>query len=233
MNLDLVIGLDEAGRGPMLGPMVLAVVALPASASRKLKRKGVTDSKKFSGPDAHAKRTDLAGEILAVAEHAAVAVADTEQIDDHCRQKGLNRLEQAMGARLLRAAPRARRIVCDGKNLFSPLKAEFAGLEAHNHGEDVHVAVAAASILAKVRRDELWRCIAQRYAPVFGETVHQGGGYVNAATRRFVSAYVRRHRRLPPEARKTWPWEFLRAEYSIEEWTMIVPPLPNDQLELL
>lgn len=233
MNLDLVIGLDEAGRGPMLGPMVLAVVALPAAASRKLKRKGVADSKKFSGPDAHAKRSDLAAEILAVAEHAAVVVADTEQVDHHCYQNGLNRLEQALGARLLRASPRARRIVCDGKNLFSPLKTEFVGLEAHNHGEEVHVAVAAASILAKVRRDELWRCIAGRYAPVFGEAVYQGGGYVNAPTRRFVSDYVRCHRRLPPEARKSWPWEFLRAEYSSDEWSAIVPSPPTSQLELL
>jgi hypothetical protein len=40
--------------------------------------------------------------------------------------------------------------------------------------------------------------------------VARGGGYVNAATRTFLRAYIRRYKSLPPEARRSWPWEFAR-----------------------
>jgi ribonuclease HII len=71
------------------------------------------------------------------------------------------------------------------------------------------VAVAAASICAKVRRDELYACITARYAPEFGPV--RGGGYVNAATRAFARGYVRRFGVLPPEARHSWPWTGMRV----------------------
>ena len=57
---------------------------------------------------------------------------------------------------------------------------------------------------AKVRRDELYACVTARYAPEFGAVT--GGGYVNAGTRAFARAYVRRFGALPPEARHSWPW---------------------------
>jgi hypothetical protein len=64
--------------------------------------------------------------------------------------------------------------------------------------------------LAKVRRDELWGKIARRYTPEFGDLCARGGGYVNHATRAFLRAYIRKYRRLPPEARRSWPWDFAR-----------------------
>src|SRR6185503_13567754 len=91
-----------------------------------------------------------------------------------------------------------------GKRLFGELRATFAHLEASDRGEDVHVAVAAASILAKVHRDQLFAAIAARYEDEFGPI--EGGGYVNAGTRRFTSAYHKRFGTLPPEARRSWPW---------------------------
>src|SRR5207302_46121 len=67
------------------------------------------------------------------------------------------------------------------------------------------------SIVAKVRRDELWGKICRRYAPEFGdELVGAGGGYCNAPTRAFLRAYIKRYKKLPPEARRSWPWEFAR-----------------------
>src|SRR5450432_3733463 len=71
-------------------------------------------------------------------------------------------------------------------------------------GESKHVAVAAASILAKVHRDELFARIVARYEPHFGPI--RGGGYVNARTRAFTDAYRARFGTLPPEARTSWPW---------------------------
>jgi len=207
--LDLVLGLDEAGRGPILGPMVMACVGLRPRRAASLSRAGVMDSKRFgAGEEAHAARRALVPRILEAADHAEVVVVDVAEVDRRCAVGELNRLEQQQGAALLRRAPAARRIVADGARLFGPLRAEWPHLEARDEGESHHVAVAAASVLAKVRRDELFAKIAARYAPEFGPVA--GGGYVNAATRAFLRAYIERHRRLPPEGRRSWPWDFAR-----------------------
>ena len=206
---ELILGVDEAGRGPILGPMVMACVALRPRKAAGLTRAGVTDSKRFTGAGAHAARLELHDRILAVADHVAVTVVDVAEIDRRCRENGLNRLEQEHAARMIRRAPQCKRIVCDGRNLFRPLQVEFAHLEALDQGESQHAAVAAASIVAKVRRDQLWQKIARRYAVDFGhELTAQGGGYVNAATRRFLREYISKYKAPPPEARRSWPWDF-------------------------
>ena len=68
--------------------------------------------------------------------------------------------------------------------------------------------MAAASVVAKDRRDRLFASIATRYAHLFGAV--SGGGYANARTRGFLRAYASRFRRLPPEARRSWPYPYLR-----------------------
>jgi ribonuclease HII len=208
---ELILGIDEAGRGPILGPMVMACVALRPRKAAALTRSGVTDSKAFAGPNAHAERLRFIPKILECADHVAVMVVDVDEIDRRCRDNGLNRLEQERAAYMIERAPTARRIVCDGERLFRPLQARWPQLEALDNGESQHAAVAAASIVAKVRRDELWGKICRRYAPEFGdELVGAGGGYCNAGTRAFLRAYIRRYKRLPPEGRRSWPWDFAR-----------------------
>jgi ribonuclease HII len=202
---ELILGVDEAGRGPMLGPMVMACVALRPRKAAALTRAGVCDSKRFVGEDAHAQRLALVPRILEAADHVEITVVDVAEIDRRCRDNGLNRLEQERASSMIRRAPSCRRIVCDGARLFRPLAARFPHLEALDNGESQHAAVAAASVLAKVRRDELWHRIAARYVHEFGDLVSKGGGYTNAATRAFLRAYVERYRALPPEMRRSWP----------------------------
>jgi ribonuclease HII len=208
---ELILGVDEAGRGPVLGPMVMACVALRPRKAALLTRAGVTDSKAFTGDKAHEARLELIPKVLELADHVDITVVDVDNIDRRCRENGLNRLEQEMAALMITRAPVARRIVCDGERLFRPLQARWPHLEALDHGELKHAAVAAASIVAKVRRDQLWQKICRRYAPEFGEElVAAGGGYANAHTRTFLRAYIKRYKRLPPEARRSWPWDFAR-----------------------
>jgi len=206
----LVLGIDEAGRGPALGAMVLAAVAVDPAAARRLSRAGVADSKSFgAGPEAHEKRLALYEIVRAHAAWIAIDVCDVEVVDAYVARGALNELERERAAAFMRAAPPCRRIIADGRRMFGPLVAEFPNLEARDRAESHHVAVAAASICAKVRRDELFACIAARYAADFGPFA--GGGYVNAATRAFARAYVRRHGTLPPEARHSWPWQGVRT----------------------
>ena len=205
----LVLGIDEAGRGPALGAMVLAAVAVDPAGARRLSRAGVADSKSFgAGPEAHDKRLALYEIVRAHAVWIAIDVCDVEVVDAYVARGALNVLERERAEAFIRAAPPCRRIIADGRRLFGSLTAEFPHLEARDRAESHHVAVAAASICAKVRRDELFACIAARYAADFGLVA--GGGYVNAATRAFARAYVRRHGTLPPEARHSWPWQGVR-----------------------
>jgi ribonuclease HII len=203
----VTIGIDEAGRGPILGPLVMGAVALAPRKAAALTRAGVCDSKAFgAGPDAHATRTALCPRILEAAEAWTLVVIDVGEVDRFTRRGGLNQLEQREAARMLLRLPPGDRIFADGKRLFSPLQKRWPQLRAVDHGEEAHVAVAAASVLAKVRRDELFLRIDSRYRHEFGALA--GWGYVNEGTRRFLRSYIERYRGLPPEARRSWPWDF-------------------------
>jgi ribonuclease HII len=201
----LVLGIDEAGRGPGLGPMVLAGVAVDRRQTTRLRRAGVKDSKAFgSGSAARQERARLAELVRQHATWVSVEICQVAEIDEHVARGGLNELERARARQLIRRAPACGRIVADGRGLFAALAAEFAGLEAVDRAESFHLAVAAASLCAKALRDELFAAVAARYQPDYGELA--GGGYMNEGTRAFVARYVERHGCLPPEARKTWPW---------------------------
>lgn len=198
-------GADEAGRGPILGPMAIAVVGLDRGAAISLRKAGVADSKSFgAGPDARARRAELAERIVAKAPLHAVRMVEVEEIDHYTYRGQLNALERKVVLELLErlGVQPHERVLCDGEIMFTPLRARYPALRAINRGESVHVAVAAASILAKHHRDEAFEAIAQRYAAEFGPLA--GGGYCNAATRRFLDAYAEKHGCLPPEARKSW-----------------------------
>jgi ribonuclease HII len=214
-----VYGIDEAGRGPILGPMALAVVVLDDAGTATLNGLGVQDSKRFgAGDKAQEARASLALQIQQHAVAFAVELVPVDIIDEHTFRGRLNHLEREDACRLLTrlVCPRDAFILCDGARLFGQLRTQYPRLEAHNDGESVHVAVAAASILAKHARDSAFAEIGQRYAPQFGKLA--GGGYLNAATRRFLDAYAALHGGLPPEARKSWGAEKL--------------PCPDDQLSL-
>ena len=206
------LGIDEAGRGPMLGPLVMAGVCVRTRAAASLTRAGVLDSKSFgAGDDAHARRCELERRVRAVAESVVVRVIDVDEIDRRVRLHELNVLEREHATHIIERSAPAKRIIADGARMFRALAGRFANLEARDRAEEHHVAVAAASICAKVRRDELFRCIARRYEPEFGPI--GGGGYENAPTHAFLRAYVGRYRRLPPEARRSWSSSWAAADY--------------------
>ena len=205
LTTDLVLGLDEAGRGPALGPMVLAAVVLDDKAAGLLASQGVRDSKVFgSSAKARQTRAMLKKSVEELASWVGLEVCSVETIDEYVSRRALNLLERERAVRLIARAPACRRIVADGRGLFAPLQARYPHLEARDRGESVHTAVAAASICAKAHRDALFDEIAQRYEVDFGPL--RGGGYVNPLTHSFVAEYVRRHGHLPPEARVSWPW---------------------------
>jgi ribonuclease HII len=203
--MKLLWGADEAGRGPILGPMAIAIVGVTPGVTRTLKRLGVEDSKSFGhGAQAVKRRRELAERIVEVVPEFRVRLVDPPEIDRHVYQGQLNALERKVVASMLAdaGAERTATIICDGARLFERLRERYPRLRAVNNGEAAHVSVAAASILAKDARDAAFAEIAARYAPEFGDI--RGGGYLNAATRRFLEAYTARYGDLPREARRSW-----------------------------
>jgi ribonuclease HII len=213
--------------------MVLACVALDREATAALQALGVTDSKRYgAGPKAHDLRAALVKEVQARARHIEIAVIEVPEIDARTRRGELNRLEQEVALQLLGRAPPATRIVADGERIFAPLGRDYPHLCAENKAELSCTAVAAASLCAKVRRDELWQQICVRYRPEFGELLSgfAGGGYLNEATRGFLRAYCARYRRIPPEGRASWPWDFVAELLAPEPVVARVPSLRQNLL---
>jgi ribonuclease HII len=204
----LTLGIDEAGRGPTIGPMVMAAVAIDSKLAASLTRKGLRDSKTYgAGDDAHAIRTELAAEIRSRALFVMSVEIEHDEIDRRVCKGELNALEREVAVKMIEAAPACDKIIADGKNMFAALSLRFPQFVSLDHGEDAHASVAAASVVAKARRDERFNAIRKRYEPDFGPIT--GGGYSNAATRKWVRAYVEKHGKLPDEARLSWPYPFV------------------------
>lgn len=204
----VTLGIDEAGRGPAIGPMVMAAVALDTKAARRLSRAGLRDSKSYgAGDEARARRAELAAVVRAEARFVQVEIVTVAEIDRRVACRELNVLEREIALRLIGAAPSCDRVIADGRRMFAPLASRIPGFEAHDEAESHHASVAAASVVAKVLRDELFEQIRARYVAEFGEIT--GGGYVNDGTRRFLRAYAERYGALLPEARRSWPHPYL------------------------
>ncbi|MDQ3295036.1 MAG: hypothetical protein M3619_00440 [Myxococcota bacterium] len=212
----LTLGIDEAGRGPAIGPMVMAAVALDSRSAAILTRAGLSDSKTYgAGDDAHAIRCELDQMIRARAKFVIAVEVEHTEIDERVQRGELNVLERELAIKMIERAYtelgvlelQLDKIIADGKRMFAPLCQRFERFESHDRAEEKHAAVAAASVVAKVIRDQRFLAIKQQYEEELGPI--GGGGYANAATRKWVRAYVEKYGRLPAEARLSWPYPFV------------------------
>lgn len=154
----LVAGVDEAGRGPLAGPVVAAAVIL----DERQPIVGLRDSKRLTA----AKRAALAEEIRAKALAYCVAQASVEEIDElNILQATLLAMKRAVEGLRLRPG----RVLVDGNRLPS-LRVPA---EAVVKGDDKVPAISAASILAKVRRDQ-WCEDIEVDIPGYAFAVHKG-----------------------------------------------------------
>lgn len=161
-----LIGVDEAGRGPLAGPVLVAAVALPAAPSTALR--GVRDSKLLTG----AARERLYAVIRAQAEAVSVAWAHPAVID---RDNILRATLEAMGRAARRAARKSAGpllVLVDGPRRVDDLEHPQ---EAVIDGDARSLCVGAASVVAKVLRDRWMRRLERRY-PGYGFAGHKGYG---------------------------------------------------------
>jgi len=201
-----MIGIDEAGRGPVLGPLVMAAAAITPEQEAELRSFGIQDSKKY-GSGAKAKMARIAARPAVYSRcHHAVVVFDAAEVDAFVEEGRLDDLERKGALQLLEMleVQPEDTIICDGEPIFGRLRAKYGNLRAENKADENHICVSAASIIAKTLRDEEMDRICQKYEQEFGKL--SGGGYVNKGTRAFLEAYEAKYGKLPFEARKTWKW---------------------------
>ena len=200
-----VCGVDDAGRGPVIGPLVIAGVIIEEEKLEKLKTLGVTDSEQLL-PSA---RTRLSKEIPGVVDDYHVLAIEAQELD-----KIVNRAPKFQRLNLLEAKVMAQ--------VIEKLRPELAYVDSSDirterfknnildclsytpqivseHKADINYPiVSAASIMAKVHRDSKIDEIKREYGEI-------GSGYAHdALTVKFLRDFYSDHGDFPPIVRRSW-----------------------------
>ena len=195
-----ILGIDEAGRGSVLGPMVIAGVIIPEKMDRVLERMGVKDSKRLS-PN---RRTILSRKLKKMFEYELVVISALEI--DQMRADGinLNDIEKnAMRDLIIRLNPQ--KAIVDAVDVkaerFQNSLCETTGIDvvAEHKADDKYIEVSAASIIAKAERDAQIAEINKDYIKMGGI----GSGYPSdPTTKEFLMNYT--YDEMPDFVRKSW-----------------------------
>jgi len=202
---DIVCGLDEAGRGPVLGPLVVAAVSMKQSTAENLKLQGLKDSKLLSP----AKRDRLFALVRSSALVYKSILIPAPDLDSKRKKMNLNEIE---GQTMLRAAKHCfkgngfRRLYIDSVDVNADrFASSFRKAFPHSeivcqHKADLNFpAVSAASVIAKVIRDREMQKLEKKYG------VPLGSGYPSDPTTiNFLRQYYKQNKKMPPIARHSW-----------------------------
>jgi len=194
-----ICGIDDAGRGSMLGPLVIAGLSLDKKNLRKLSVIGVKDSKKLSPK----LREYLYKKIIEIADNYYIAKIPPKSIDASVKKHCLNGLEAKYMAKVVSKLNPDTSYVdsCDvnpsrfGKKIS--LLSNNNKIKSYHHADSRFVIVSAASILAKVTRDKAIAKLRKNH--------NLGSGYPSdSVTVKFVTKYYKTNHVMPSFVRKSW-----------------------------
>jgi len=199
------MGIDEAGRGPVLGPMVLCGLAVNEEQEKELRKIKVKDSKILTPK----KREELSEKIESIATHIIIIRVPAHKIDTN-RKKGinLNQIEAIKMAEIINMV-KPDKVYIDSPSynshkftdyLFSKLENKKIKIIAENYADKNYPVVSAASIIAKVDRDEQIKKIEKEV----GEPI--GIGYPHdEVTIQHLEKLARENKgKMPRYVRTTW-----------------------------
>lgn len=195
----LVCGVDEAGRGSMIGPLVVAGISIEKSKIDELTALGVRDSKKLT-PSSRAK---LYKEIVKLVDNYAISKVNPKTIDDSVMKHQLNHLEAVHMAKIIKQLGASISYVdsCDvnqarfGREIAQISKT--GKVKSFHHADSKFMVVSAASIIAKVTRDRAIEKLNKQYSI--------GSGYPSDdKTVKFVKNWFSTHGQMPIFVRKSW-----------------------------
>ena len=195
-----ILGIDEAGRGSVLGPMVIAGVVVPEKMEKVLERMGVKDSKRLV-PN---RRTILSRKLKKMFPHEIVVISAREIDDLRASGVNLNEIEKnAMESILLKLE--FEKAIVDAVDVKAERFQENLRLDtglnvfAEHKADDKYIEVSAASIIAKSARDEYIKDINKDFIKSGGI----GSGYPSdPKTKEFLSNYT--YDEMPDFVRKSW-----------------------------
>ena len=206
-----ITGVDEAGRGPVIGPLVVAALSIPAEDEEKLRQQNVKDSKLLSPQ----RRSELEEWILNQEGWLhRVIICQPARIDSYVAKMGLNILEVELFAEALNAiGQREGTIIVDACDVDEGRFASRIASRLENwpwpvqliseHKADInHLIVAAASILAKQERDRQMANISREVG------INLGSGYPSDAIT--VSALPALLTGECPHPQLRWSWKTIR-----------------------
>ena len=197
-------GIDEAGRGPMIGPMVICGVLIDSERLPELVQIGAKDSKTLS----HSQRLKLKVKIEQVAARIEIRSVSAADIDRLRKRTTLNEIEVAEFVSIAKAL-KPQKLYLDAVDVIaerfgekignlSGLASKGAVIISEHKADSKYPIVSAASIIAKVERDR----VISEYHKKYGDF---GSGYPSdPKTVNFVRNLVRDHEELPPIVRKSW-----------------------------
>ena len=200
------LGLDEAGRGPVLGPMVVAGIVIPEKKEKIIERMGVKDSKRITPK----RRTVLYRKLTKMFDYETVEISAKDI--DLLRAKGvnLNQIEKLAMMRIM-AKLKADRVIIDSLDIkegrLEDEMQKFVGNDteviAEHKADDKYLVVGAASIIAKTRRDEIISQINKEYVKATGDKNGIGSGYPSdPKTKKFLENYT--YDEMPDFVRRSW-----------------------------
>ncbi|MBU2565295.1 MAG: ribonuclease HII [Thermoplasmatales archaeon] len=195
----MIAGVDEAGRGPVIGPLVFAGIAV--NDEEKLKKLGVKDSKRHSP----ARREKLAEEIKKIAEYETLIIT-ADEIDEKRKVMTINDVEVEGFAEIIkRLKPDI--VYVDAadvdeerfkNDILRKLDFEVEIISKHK-ADDIYPVVSGASIIAKTTRDYEIEKIKEEIGVDFGS------GYPSdVRTMAFLEQWVKEKGGFPPYTRKSW-----------------------------
>ncbi len=200
-----VCGVDDAGRGPVIGPLVVAGIRIEEEKLDQLRSLGVKDSKKLS-PEARLKLSIEIPEIVDEYHIVELEAAHLDRVVNHSPKfQRLNLLEaRAMAEVIEKLKPHL--VYVDASdtrperfknNILENLSFKPKVVSEH-HADEKYPSVSAASILAKVRRDSRIEELRKEYGDI-------GSGYAHdPITVRFLSEYYLMNQDFPPIVRRSW-----------------------------
>lgn len=218
----LIAGVDDAGRGPIIGPLVIAGVLTDERGTEKLRELGVKDSKLLSP----SRRERLADEIRKLVVKCHVVSLSPSEIDRVVqtgrRLRRLNRLEAQAMAKVIEvlrpdvAYVDASDILTDRfkDHILENLSFKVDVISEHK-ADAKYPVVSAASIIAKVERDHAIEKLREK----FRDTGDLGSGYASdSRTTKFLQSWLARFGSYPEFVRKSWkPAKKLKRNAKAEQ----------------
>lgn len=195
-----ILGIDEAGRGSVLGPLIVAGVLIPTKMKRVLQRMGVKDSKKLT----FERRTILARKLRKMFDYEIVIIS--AQDIDNLRANGINLNEiETIAYQKVISKFKPEKTIVDAVDVNAERfqeklrKGTDMNVIAEHKADNNYIEVSAASIIAKRTRDEFIEQLSKDFRKV-GEI---GSGYPSdPKTRKFLSNFT--YENMPDCVRKSW-----------------------------